>query len=121
MVMQRREYYRFSFNAIFETIYGTPAPISGVRFENQSDTATEKEYITNYFKVIALMTQQDSRETEIEIKTTEMLGPLIGPPLQLLDQQLHDIDIEYGGLDQVSVSTSDTHPYIHIDRLGYAL
>lgn len=121
MVMQRREYYRLALSAIFETIYGTPATKSGVRFQYQNETASEKEYILDYFRLVALMSLKDSRDTDTGLRSTLMLSPLLTPPFQVLDQELYDIDIEYGGLDQVSVSTIVIHRGIYIYKQGYAL
>lgn len=106
MVLQRREYYKLAYSAIFETIYGTPPLQSGVRFEYESEFMLNKEYMLNYFELLTLMTQQDSRETDEELNNTLMLSPLVCPTFQVLDSELLDIDIEYGGLDQVSVCTS---------------
>ena len=103
MVMQRREYYKHALNAVFETIYGTCARISGVQFECESAFIQKKEYIFDFFKLVALTSQQDSRATGEELNSTPMLSPLLCPLLQALDQQFYDVDIEYGGLDQVSV------------------
>lgn len=115
MVIQRTEYYKFAFSAIFETIYGTPVPGSGVRFEYESAFMAGKEYILEFFKLVALTSQQDSR---VVCEETQMLGPLLCAPLQALDHQFYDIDIEYGGLDQVSMLSVLAYIYLPPIRLG---
>lgn len=59
------------------------------------------EFMVDFWKLCALCSQQDARDTGPEVGVSSMLGPLLTPLLQELGEEYLGVDVELGGADQV--------------------
>ena len=100
VVGYRKKYYHFLVVAIFRSL---GIPVSKIRFVDESSFVYSKKYAIDNQKLCASMTQQDARDTAEEVAQTEMLSPLLCSVQQTLSEQYLDLDIQYGGLDQVGL------------------
>lgn len=103
VVEYRRQYYHHLVVAILEIL---GAPIDRIKFVNESSFAYTKEFVKDSHRICTLMTQQDAKNTMSEVATTKMLSPMLCAVQQSLSEPYLDIDIQFGGEDQVS-STSN--------------
>ena len=99
LVEYRRQYYNFLVVAILESL---GAPMNQIRFVNESSFAYTKEFVKDAQKICAIMTQQDARDSMDEVAKTTMLSPMLCAVQQSLSEPYLDIDIQFGGEDQVS-------------------
>lgn len=98
-VAHRQKYYHFLITTILETL---GVPLSQVHFVEESSFAYSKEFIIDSQKMCALMTQQDARDSMDEVASTTMLSPMLCAIQQSLSEQYLDLDIQFGGEDQVN-------------------
>lgn len=59
------------------------------------------QFIVDFWKLCALCSQQDTKETGAEVGASTMLGPLLTPLLQELGEEYLNVDVQFGGTDQV--------------------
>jgi tyrosyl-tRNA synthetase len=98
LVEHRRKYYHLLMTAVLESL---GFDLSKIRFVDESSFSYRKEYMVDVLRTCALMTQQDAKDTSEETVETEMLSPLLCCIYQSLSEQYLDIDIQFGGEDQV--------------------
>jgi tyrosyl-tRNA synthetase len=98
VVENRRKYYHHLMTAVLRSLGVDP---SKIRFVAESSFAYRKEYFVDVLRTCALMTQQDAKDTCEETAETKMLSPLLCCVYQSLSEQYLDIDIQFGGEDQV--------------------
>ena len=98
IVAYRRSYYHFLVTAILRAL---GVSTSQINFVNESSFAYTKEFMTDVQKTCALMTQQDARDSMDEVAKTTMLSPMLCATYQSLSEPYVDMDIQYGGEDQV--------------------
>lgn len=99
LVAHRKRYYQCLITAVLEAI---GVPMSRIRFVDESTYVYTKEFMIDFQKLCALMEQQDARDTTQEVAETSMLSPLLCSVHQALSEQYMDMDIQFGGEDQVS-------------------
>jgi len=100
LVAYRRKYYHFLITAILRSL---GINLSKIRFVDESSFAYRKEYMVDVLRTCALMKQQDAKDTCEEVGETKILSPLLCCIYQSLSEQYLDIDIQFGGEDQVRV------------------
>ena len=105
-VAYRQQYYHFLVTAILKALGVSP---SQVNFVAESSHAYKKEFMVDVQKLCAIMTQQDARDTSSEVAETEQISPLLCSIYQSLSEPYLDLDIQYGGEDQVR-SSNASHP-----------
>lgn len=98
VVENRRKYYHHLMTAVLRSL---GVDLSKIRFVAESSFAYRKEYFVDVLRTCALMTQQDAKDTCEETAETIMLSPLLCCVYQSLSEQYLDIDIQFGGEDQV--------------------
>jgi hypothetical protein len=98
LVEHRRKYYHFLMTAVLRSL---GFDLSKIRFVDESSFSYRKEYFIDVLRTCTLMTQQDAKDTSEEVAETEMLSPLLCCVYQSLSEQYLDIDIQFGGEDQV--------------------
>ncbi len=103
LIEHRRKYYHFLVSAILQSL---GVDLAKVRFVSESSFAYTKPYVTDVLRTTALMTQQDARDADQEIEDATMLSPLLSCVYQTLSEQYLDIDIQFGGEDQVCAGFS---------------
>jgi tyrosyl-tRNA synthetase len=99
LVEYRRQYYHFLVVAILDSI---GAQTNQIRFVNESSLAYSKDFMKDAHKMCALMSQQDARDSMEEVARTTMLSPMLCAVQQSLSEPYLDVDIQFGGEDQVS-------------------
>lgn len=99
-VIQRREYYRFIVTAALDAI---EVPTSKVHFMDESSYEGTREFMIDHYKICTLLSQQDVRDTGAEVAKTDRFSPMLTPGLQSLAEKYLGADIQFGGLDQVTV------------------
>lgn len=62
------------------------------------------DFMVDLWKLCALCSQQDARDTGAEVGSSTMLSPLLTPLVQELGEEYLGVDVELGGTDQVRVS-----------------
>lgn len=108
LVPLRKTYYTYLVRAVLSFFGTSPTQI---RFVDESSYAYTSDFITDHYKLCALMRQQDARDASDEIANSTMLSPLLMPGHQTLLDQYLDIDIQFGGEDQVCPLTSYRAPF----------
>lgn len=63
------------------------------------------EYERNFWKLVAACSQEDVKSVSEEVGSSTMLGPLLAPLVHALGEPYLDIDVQFGGTDQVRVLT----------------
>lgn len=107
-VLQRTEYYRFLVKAVLEAI-GVPS--SRVCFIENSSYEGTKDFVIDHYKLCALLSQQDCKDTGAEVSTSKMFSPMLSPGLQSLAEEYLQADIQFGGTDQVGISIPTRNGY----------
>lgn len=97
-VLQRTEYYRYLVKAVLEAIGISSSRVSFV--ENSSYEGT-KEFVIDHYKLCTLLSRQDCLDTGAEVSASTMFSPMLTPGLQSLAEEYLDIDMQFGGTDQV--------------------
>lgn len=97
-VAYRQRYYHFLVTAILKALGVSP---SQVNFVAESSIAYEKAFVVDVQRLCAIMTQKDARDTSLEVAETEQISPLLCSIHQSLSEPYLDLDIQYGGEDQV--------------------
>lgn len=97
-VLQRTEYYRCLVKAVLEAI-GISS--SMVRFTENSSYEGTKEFVIDHYKLCALLSRQDCMDTGTEVSASTMFSPMLTSGLQSLAEEYLDIDMQFGGTDQV--------------------
>ena len=70
-------------------------------FVDETSYTFTREFMADMYAVIALMTQQDARDTGEEVGASPWFSPLMTPVLQTLSEVYAGLDIQFGGEDQV--------------------
>ncbi|PFH61439.1 hypothetical protein XA68_17343 [Ophiocordyceps unilateralis] len=96
-VCHRRTYYRCLFSAALKAI---GVPMSRVSMVDGSSYQGTPEFVLDLWKLCALCSQQDVRDTGAEVGASTMLSPMLSPLLQELAEEYHGVHVEIGGLDQ---------------------
>ncbi|KAJ5033024.1 uncharacterized protein L3040_009609 [Drepanopeziza brunnea f. sp. 'multigermtubi'] len=96
-VEQRKKFYKFVLGAVFDAI-GVPA--SSLPFVDESSYAYTPRHIMDMYRLSALSSQRQLRETGDEVGVSTMFGPMLTPILQALDEEYQGSDFDFGGLDQ---------------------
>lgn len=97
-VAYRQRYYHFLITAILKALGVSPSQIN---FVVESSLAYQKDFMVDFQRLCAIMTQMDARDTSVEVAETEQISPLLCSIHQSLSEPYLDLDIEYGGEDQV--------------------
>ncbi|KAI9054018.1 hypothetical protein LZ554_002960 [Drepanopeziza brunnea f. sp. 'monogermtubi'] len=96
-VQERKRFYKFVLGAVFDAI-GVPA--SSLPFVDESSYAYTPRHIMDMYRLSALSSQRQLRETGDEVGVSTMFGPMLTPILQALDEEYQGSDFDFGGLDQ---------------------
>lgn len=99
LISHRGEIYKFVLGAVLDAI---GVPRANIDFVKESDHHLTRENLFINLRMWALSTQADSLDTGDDIKYTPMLSPMICPPMEVLNKEIHDVDFEFGGVDQVA-------------------
>lgn len=97
-VAYRQRYYHFLVTAILKSL---GVPESKVHFVAESSLAYTRPFVQDVQRLCAIMTQDDARATSTEVSECDMISPLLCSIHQSLSEQYLDLDIQYGGEDQV--------------------
>lgn len=97
-MLERTKYYHSIVSAVIAAI---GIPISQVRFVRNSDYEPTKEFMIDNYRLCALLTQQDTRDTGTEVAGSPMFSPMLTPGLQSLAEEYLGADMQFGGTDQV--------------------
>ncbi|KAM4062691.1 tRNA synthetases class I (W and y) domain-containing protein [Hirsutella rhossiliensis] len=96
-VRNRTTYYRFLITAALRAAGVSMCKISVIEMSSYQSTP---EFMADFWKLCALCSQQDARETGAEVGGSTMLSPLLTPLLQELGEEYLGVDVELGGRDQ---------------------
>lgn len=97
-VLQRMQYYKFTVIAALEAL-GVPS--SKIEFIQESSYQFSKEYITDQWKLCTLIPQQAVRDAWDRSYNPDILSPMLCPGLQALSEPYCEVDMQFGGTDQV--------------------
>ena len=100
-VRHRTKYYKALITAALKAV---GVPMSYVSMVEMSSYQVTQQYMVDFWKLCALCSQQDARDTGAEVGASTMLSPLLTPLLQELGEESLGVDAEFGGTDQVSDS-----------------
>lgn len=101
-VYQRMYYYKFIVLAGLEAL-GVPS--SKVKFVRETDFQFDRKFIIDQWKLCTLVPQQAVKDAWDRSYNPDMLSPMLCPGLQSLAEEHLDIDIQFGGTDQVRYSS----------------
>lgn len=112
LVTHRTKYYEYLLTAVFKSL---GIPTSALRFVEGSSYQLTKEYNLDNYKLCATVSEHDAKKAGAEVvKQVEspLLSGLLYPGLQALDEQYLDVDFQFGGVDQVSITSLQpcSHP-----------
>ena len=96
-VQHRAVYYKKLITAALEAI---GVPMSHVSMVDMSSHQGTQRFMVDFWKLCALCSQQDARDTGAEVGASTMLSPLLTPLLQELGEEYLGVDVELGGTDQ---------------------
>ncbi|KAF3483849.1 tyrosyl-tRNA synthetase [Arthroderma uncinatum] len=96
-VQHRTTYYRSIITAALEAV-GVPA--SKVSMVQSSSYQGTHKFSVDFWKLCALCSQQDARDTGAEVGASTMLSPMLTPLLQELGEEYVSADVQFGGKDQ---------------------
>ncbi|KAE8420926.1 hypothetical protein BDV36DRAFT_281150 [Aspergillus pseudocaelatus] len=96
-VLHRTTYYRCLVTAALKAM---GIPLSRVKLPQSSTYQNSESFSHDLWRILALSTLNDVRETGDELGGTTMLSPLLTPLLQALSEEYYDIDVQFGGKDQ---------------------
>ena len=111
LVTHRRQYYHFLVKAIIQSLGIQPSQIC---FVDESSLAYTKQFVVNSQRLCALMTQEDARDSMDEARRTTMLSPLLCATQQSLLEPFLDVDIQFGGEDQVGLESLSLCPWWYL-------
>ncbi|OAQ92608.1 tyrosyl-tRNA synthetase [Purpureocillium lilacinum] len=96
-VRHRTKYYKALITAALKAV---GVPMSYVSMVEMSSYQVTQQYMVDFWKLCALCSQQDARDTGAEVGASTMLSPLLTPLLQELGEEYLGVDVEFGGTDQ---------------------
>ncbi|KAF4506032.1 hypothetical protein G6O67_006156 [Ophiocordyceps sinensis] len=96
-VRHRTKYYRWLMTAALEAV---GVPMAKVSMVDSTSYQGTPEFMVDFWKLCALCSQQDARDTGAEVGSSTMLSPLLTPLLQELGEEYLGVDVELGGTDQ---------------------
>lgn len=99
-VLHRTTYYRCLISAALKAV---GVPLTRVRFPQSSTYQGTEQFNMDLWKLLAMCSQQDVRDTGDELANTSMMSPLMTPLLQALSEEYLDVDVQFGGKDQVRI------------------
>lgn len=97
IVAQRTRVYRFLIRAVLSSL---GVPEAQVNFANGSDYECRPSVVMDTFRLAAIATQDESRDTASEYAKSNRLGLLWCPLLPGLAEEYLDADFQFGGEDQ---------------------
>ncbi|KAF1938425.1 Nucleotidylyl transferase [Clathrospora elynae] len=112
-VEYRRQYYHHLVSAILTSL---GVPLENMHFVNESSLSYDPAFVKDSHKLCAIMTQQDAKDITDEVGQTKMLSPMLCAVQQSLSEPYLDLDIQFGGEDQVGLFN---HAKRFIPLLGY--
>ncbi|KAE8153821.1 Aminoacyl-tRNA synthetase [Aspergillus avenaceus] len=112
-VQHRTTYYR---SLITAALTAVGVPLSKVPMAQMSHYQTNPQFNVDFWKMCALCSQQDCRDTGAEVSGSSMLSPLLTPILQELGEEYLDVDVQVGGLDQRGIFNMGEQ---FLPQLGY--
>ncbi|KAI9768622.1 MAG: hypothetical protein M1840_004819 [Geoglossum simile] len=96
-IAHRASYYKHLIQSILSSLGISPTQYT---FVDETSYTFTHAFMTDMYATIALMKQQDARDTGEEVRGSEWLSPLLTPVLQTLSEVYLDLDIQFGGEDQ---------------------
>lgn len=90
--------------------------MSKVSMVEMSSYQGTPNFMVDFWKLCALCSQQDARETGAEVGASTMLSPLLTPLLQELGEEYLGVDVEFGGTDQVR-GLSTAMSFLDMDKV----
>lgn len=97
-VLQRTKYYKSLITAALKAV---GVPMSKVSMIEMTSYQGKPEFLVDFWKLCALCSQQDTRDTGAEVSASTMLSPMLSPLLQELGEEYAGADVQFGGTDQV--------------------
>lgn len=112
----RTEYYECIIRSMLKSI---GVPIEKLRFVRGTEFEMEQEFSEDLFRLISQTTLHDAKKAGAEV-VKQMSDPLIGsllyPLLQTLDEEYLDCDAQFGGVDQRKIFT---YAEKYLPQIGY--
>jgi tyrosyl-tRNA synthetase len=114
----RYDYYKEAINQILKAL-GTD--LKKIEFVQGSAFQLGHEYVYDVLKMASLSSVHDCKKAASEVVKmgdNPMLGGLIYPIMQALDEQYLDVDVQFGGLDQrkILMFARENLPKLMYDR-----
>lgn len=100
LVEHRTEYYKLITTEILKVL---GAPLDKLKFVKGSEYQLDPKYTMDMYKIATMSTVQSVKGAGAEVvKQVEspVLGGMLYPILQALDEQYLDVDAQFGGVDQ---------------------
>ena len=105
VVEHRTSYYKHLLLAVFRSL---GIPVSKLKFVQGSSYQLSREYNMDNYRLCATVSEHDAKKAGAEVvKQVEspLLSGLLYPGMQALDEQYLGVDFQFGGVDQVCLST----------------
>lgn len=102
LVAHRVTFYSKVLTSVFRSI---GVPLERLNFVTGSSYQYSPDYNRDKYRLCSITSEHDARKAGAEVvKQTESppLSGLLYPLLQALDEQYLDVDMQFGGVDQVS-------------------
>lgn len=102
LVTHRTNYYKFLLHAVLTSL---GIPTTTLKFVTGSSYQLTAEYSMDNFKLCSIVTEHDAKKAGAEVVKqvdSPLLSGLLYPGLQALDEQYLGVDMQLGGVDQVS-------------------
>lgn len=116
LIEHRAKYYEF---VVKSTLKAAGVDISKLKFVKGTSYQTSQNYIMDLFKALGITSVNDAKRAGAEVvKQTDnpMLGGLVYPLMQMLDEEYLEVDAQIGGVDQRKIFV---HALETLPRLGY--
>lgn len=97
-VGHRTKYYQALVRA---ALMAVGVPMSKVSIVDTMSYQSSPKHMEDFWKLCALCSQQDVRDTGAEVGASTMFSPMLTPLLQELSEEYVGTDVQFGGTDQV--------------------
>lgn len=115
-VQQRTVYYEKIIRAMLTSL---GVDLKNIEFIKGSDYQRSEDYILDLYKIMSLTTEHDAKKAGSQVvKQVEnpMVGSIVYPMMQALDEEYLKVDAQFGGVDQRKIFT---YARKYLPMLGY--
>lgn len=112
----RTSYYEEIIKAMLEAVH---VPLEKLRFVRGTEYQLSEKYTLDVYRLSVMCTEHDAKKAGSEVVKqvgNPVLGGLLYPGLQALDEEYLKVDAQFGGVDQRKIFTFAEK---HLPMLGY--